>query len=148
MGSLVIPGQGPIYLDVNAVVYSVEKHPKYSQLLRNFWSLAHAGRHDVISSALALLETLVGPLKSGDAQLRQDYERLFQRKHVRLVPITQPILREAARLRATVPGLRSPDAIHAATAIHAGATLVLTNDRSFTRVPGLPVTILDDVLSP
>ena len=41
---------------------------------------------------------------------------------MRLLPITQSILREAARLRATIK-LKTPDAIHAATASAAFVTL-------------------------
>ena len=44
------------------------------------------------------METLVGPLKSGDTALAQAYEQLFQQAQTRLLPITHTILREAARV--------------------------------------------------
>jgi predicted nucleic acid-binding protein len=65
---------------------------------------------------------------------------------MQLQPITLPILEAAARLRATT-GLKTPDAIHAATALAAHNTLFLTNDSDFRRVPGLPVTLLSEVVS-
>jgi len=65
---------------------------------------------------------------------------------MQLMSITQSILREAARLRAAVPGLRTPDALHAATALLSDCALFLTNDIGFQRVPALPLAILDDVL--
>jgi len=40
------------------------------------------------------------------------------------------------------------DAIHAAIALEHGCTLFVTNDASFRRIPGLPVTILTDLLTP
>jgi predicted nucleic acid-binding protein len=67
---------------------------------------------------------------------------------IRLVPITASILRAAAKLRASLISLRSPDAIHAASADSCGCTLLHTNDKIFRRIPGLPVIILDDVLGP
>ena len=42
--------------------------------------------------------------------------------------------------------LKTPDAIHAATALLAGCALFVTNDRGFKRVPGLRLAVLDDVL--
>jgi predicted nucleic acid-binding protein len=57
------------------------------------------------------------------------------------------VLREAARLRATIAGLRAPDAIHAATALLSGCALFVTNDAGFKRVPGLPLVVLDDVIA-
>jgi predicted nucleic acid-binding protein len=68
---------------------------------------------------LVLLETLVGPLKAGDGALAQAYEQLFQQPQTRLLPITLAVLREAARLRATTK-LKTPDAIHASTALLSG----------------------------
>jgi predicted nucleic acid-binding protein len=61
--------------------------------------------------------------------------------------ITQSILREAAQLRATTK-LRTPDALHAATAQQAGCVLFVTNDVGFRGVANLPAVILDDLLTP
>ena len=66
---------------------------------------------------------------------------------MRLLPITQPILREAARLRATTK-LRTPDALHAATALQAGCVLFVTNDVGFRGVASLPLVVLDDLRPP
>ena len=66
---------------------------------------------------------------------------------MRLLPITQPILREAARLRTTTK-LKTPDAIHAATASDAGCALFITNDAGFRGVGSIPLVILNDLLTP
>ncbi len=50
------------------------------------------------------------------------YEQLLLSSVLQLISISQTILREAARLRATTPLLRTPDAIHAATAIASNCT--------------------------
>ena len=62
-----------------------------------------------------------------------------------MVPATRRHWEETARLRAAT-GLKTPDALHAATALLAGCALFITNDADFRRVDGLPVTILDDLL--
>jgi predicted nucleic acid-binding protein len=102
---------------------------------------------EVVSSELALLETLVGPLKSGDTTLEHDYERALLGTDMRLLPITQAILREAARLRATTK-LKTLDAMHAATAQQTGCILFVTNDAGFRGAVSLPLVILDDLLTP
>lgn len=66
---------------------------------------------------------------------------------LQLIPIGQTTLREAARLRASTPSLRTPDAIHAATAITSDCTQFLTNDRQLRVVTGLHIVILDEVLT-
>src|SRR4029077_19680352 len=101
MGALTLPASGLAYLDANSVIYTVEKHPVYGPLLQPLWQAAQAKTIEVVTSELALMETLVGPLKSGDAQLERDYDRALLGTDMRLLPITQAILREAAKLRAT-----------------------------------------------
>jgi predicted nucleic acid-binding protein len=147
MGSLTVPPSGLVYLDTNPVIYSVEKNPTYWPLLEPLWQAARGGTVEIVSSDLTLMETLVGPLKSGDTALADAFELLFQQAQTRLLPITQPVLREAARLRATT-NLKTPDALHAATAQHAGCVLFVTNDVSFRGVANLPLVILDDLLTP
>lgn len=147
MGSLILPTSGLVYLDANPIIYAVEKHPAYGPLLAPLWLAAQMKPIEVVSSELSLMETMVGVRKRGDVALEQAYERALLESDIRLLPITQIILREAARLRATTK-LRTPDALHLATAQNAGCTLLLTNDAGFRTVAGMSVVILDDLLKP
>lgn len=147
MGMISVPASGLVYLDANSIIYSVEKHPIYWPLIEPVWLAAKGKTIEIVSSDLTLMETLVGPLKTGDAGLVQAYETLFQQAQTRLLPITQSILRDAAQLRATTK-LRTPDAIHAATSQQIGCSLFVTNDVSFRAVPGLSVVVLDDLRTP
>ena len=147
MGSVVLPTTGLVYVDANVVIYTVEKHPRYSPVLRPLWSTVAAGQARVVVSELILLETLVGPYRANDPQLVADFETCLRRPGIELVPVSPPLLREAARLRSQWPRLRSPDAIHAATALNRGATSLLTNDFGFRNIPGLNVIVLDDVIT-
>jgi predicted nucleic acid-binding protein len=136
-----------VYLDANTLIYTVEKHPVYGPLLQPLWLAAQAKTIEVVSSDLALMETLVLPLKNGDKTLEQAYERALLGTELRLLPITHAILREAARLRTTTR-IKTPDALHAATAMNAGCVLFVTNDAGFRSVAGLPLVILSDLLTP
>ena len=147
MGSLALPVSGEVYADSVIMIYTVETFPAYWPTLQPLWKASQSGSISVISSDLALMETLTGPLKNGNRMLASRYELVLSGADMTLLPITQSILREAARLRATIPGLRTPDAIHAATALLAGCALFLTNDKGFKRIPGLPCTILDDIIA-
>ena len=106
-----------------------------------------AGQVELVTSELTVLEVLVRPLRLGDTSLVDRYEGFFRQPNVRLISVSLDILRAAARLRATVTKLRTPDAIHAASALHVPVGLFVTNDFVFRSVPGLTVAVLDDYLS-
>jgi predicted nucleic acid-binding protein len=139
------PTSGTVYVDSVVLIYTVERFAKYWPVLRKVWQSLKQRQVRVISSELALLETLVGPLKAKDARLCQLFEQMLLGRDMRLVPISQLHLREAASLRASIAGLRTPDAIHAATAIAERCSSFLTNDMALKRIPGLPVTVLDEL---
>ena len=147
MGVIPLPAAGMVYLDANSIIYTVEMHAVYGPLLEPLWRAAQAKTFEVISSEISLLECLVGPLNRGDAGLVKDYERALLGTEMRLLPITQSILRDAAQLRAT-SGLKTPDAIHTATALQTGCAIFVTNDGRFRGIAGLNSKILDDLLTP
>jgi len=146
MGQLNLPSSATIYLDTQVIIYTVEANPNYYSLLLPLWLKFQAGEIELMTSELTLLETLVFPLKNANTILFRDYEQLLLSSDIQLVPITQSVLRTAANLRANT-NLKTPDAIHAATAITEGCTLFLTNDNGFRNVPNLSVVILSDVLA-
>jgi len=147
MGSLILPRSGTVYAGAQIFIYSIEKHPDYAPFLLPLWHAVAGETIEVVSSELSLMETLVGPLERSDAQLVADYEKLFQQDGIRLISISRDMLRDAAKLRAANSAIRTPDALHAATARLIGCSMFLTNDAGFRRVPGLPFFVLSEMIS-
>ena len=146
MGQLIIPPSAVVYADTSIFIYTVEVNPDYYSLLQPLWLLFQAGDIEIVSSELTLMETLVVPTRNSDSDLIDTYEQLLLSPAISLVPISQTVLREAARLRATT-NLNTPDAIHAATALSNNCTMLLTNDSQFGNVKGLSIVILSEVLT-
>ncbi len=145
MGTLTLPPRGSIYLDTSAIIYSVERNEPYLTLLAPAWQQAEAGQIVVVCSELAIAETLVRPIREGNLGLETAFRSVFAAPEVQVVPVTRQLWEATARLRAET-GLKTPDALHAVTALQVECALFLTNDADFRRVRGLDVTILDDVL--
>ena len=99
----------------------------------------------MVSSPLLVLGVLVKPIPDGNTEIEQHYRELFDSNVVRLLDASFEIFAAAASIRAETD-LRTPDAIHAATAIRAGCDLFVTNDTDFRRVGNLPAAVLDDFL--
>lgn len=148
MGALTLPPGSTAYLDTNCVIYSVEHVQPFADVLLPVWRNATTGSCSLYTSGLTLLETLVGPLRAGDTFLANAYQVLLTASSdLCLVDVSTEVLERAATLRASL-GLRTPDAIHAASALVAGCTHLITNDAVFKRVQGLNVVVLGDMLTP
>jgi predicted nucleic acid-binding protein len=61
------------------------------------------------------------------------------------IPVSVQIAALAARYRAEY-GLKTPDAIQAATCVYAGVPALITNDVVIRRIPEINVLVLDDLL--
>ena len=141
-----LPSGGLIYVDSPAIIDSVERVEPYGALLDPLWRQVGSRRRSVVCSELVVLETLVKPMREGNGALVRKLRSVLDSSDVGLVPATRPVWEEAARIRA-LTGLKTPDALHAATAISVGCDLFITNDSDFRRVDSLPVVILDDLLN-
>ena len=145
MGPLTLPAGGPVYIDANAIIYSVERVEPYRGLLAPMWQQARAGRFTLASSELVVLEALTKPLRDGNVRLEMLFRSILAAAEMDLIPATLATWEDAARIRATT-GLKASDALHAATALRADCTLFITNDTDFRRVDGLPLVVLDDLV--
>ena len=145
MGPLILPTGGLVYVDANAIIYSVERIEPYRELLAPVWQEARGDLFTLASSELVVLETLIKPLRESNARLEMLFRSIFDAAEMELIPATLALWEDAARIRAST-GLKTSDALHAATALSVDCALFITNDADFRRVEDLPITILDDLL--
>ena len=145
MGVISVPASGWVYVDTNSVIYAVEHIEPYRTLLEPLWQAAHEGQVSLVTSELTWLETLTKPLRDNNMQLENLFRAFLTAEEVTLIAATIPIWEQAARLRGL--GLKTPDALHAATGLAVGCSLFVTNDPVFQRVTGLPVVVLNQLLS-
>ena len=92
-----------------------------------------------------MTELLVHPYRKQDIdQVNSIYALTSTYPNLSWVPVTLALADQAARLRAKY-GLRTPDALHVATAIAGSATGFIGNDHAFRRVTELEILLLDTV---
>ncbi len=145
MGSLTLPDGGPVYIDTNVLIYSVERVEPYRTLLAPMWERAQAGDFEIVGSESIVIEALVKPLRERNATLVRFLLDMFDAEEVRLIPATRSHWEHGARIRADA-GLKTAEALHAATALQAGCDLFVTNDADFRRIHGLAAAILSDLI--
>jgi predicted nucleic acid-binding protein len=125
----------PVAIDTAIVIYFIERHERYVDVVRPLFEAADGGALELVTSGVTVLEVLAAPYRAGDAGLAERYEALLTRSRgLTMVDLGRPVIRAAAQLRA-VHRLRTPDALQIAAALGRGCSSFLTNDR---RLPSLP----------
>jgi predicted nucleic acid-binding protein len=145
LGTLTLPSSGPVYVDANAIIYRVEEVQPYRTVAAPLWDALDQGQIEVITSELSTLEVLVKPIQLQNIVLQTLFTgTLYGTPGFSCIPITRQTLLTAAELRATT-NLKTPDSIHAATALAQHCALFVTNDPAFRRVTGLNVAVLSEI---
>jgi predicted nucleic acid-binding protein len=133
-----------LFLDACALIYRVEEVSGLAGRVADLLT-AYRRKHkdaQLAVSRLSWLECRVHPLREGDAELLARYELFFSAADLRIIEMDANVVDGATRIRAKF-GLRTPDAIQAASCLSLGYEHVfVTSDRVFARVPGLNSTVL------
>ena len=128
-----------IYLDSCLAIYLVEENASFVAKLEN--ALAVNSDAKFCISPLTEMECLIMPLRWQNKLLIAKFENWFRTLEV--LPMESAVFRNAAQLRADVSSLKTPDALHLATALHHNCDEFWTNDnRLNSAAPQLVKNIL------
>ncbi len=120
-----------IYLDACLVIYLIERNAEFFPSVEN--ALLQSVEDEICISPLVQLECLIHPLRHGDQHLEQLYRDFFE--GVTSLPIPEEVFPKATLLRAH-HSLKTPDALHLATAIHHACDEFWTNDDRLSKAAG------------
>jgi predicted nucleic acid-binding protein len=137
-----------VYLDTNVFIYALNGFPVYAPTLKELFAAVESGGMSAATSELTLAEMLIVPFRHGNAEEEQRCRMILHpRPYLSLLPVSIDVLEAMARLRATLPAMRTPDAIHVATAQLAKCDVFLTNDRRLKAVSGLRILLLSEAVT-
>jgi len=139
-----LAGVNRLFLDTAPVIYHVEGNATYRSRTRLVFQGLSRGDFQAVTSAMTLAESLVGPFRTGNADLAERFRRTITRGvNTRYVGVDS-VVERAARLRAHYR-LRLVDSLQIAAALAAGCDALLTNDRDLRRVTEIKVLVLDEL---
>lgn len=147
MGMINLPDNSRVYADAQTLIYTVERRPRYIQVCDSIWQLLVEGRTSVSTSELSLLECIVLPLREGDSAAVDRFEQFLAQPAIWLLPVSRDVLRSAARIRAAKTRIKTPDAIHLASASAANCDRIVTNDRAWVGATDVGILLLDDLIA-
>jgi len=132
-------------IDTAPLIYFVERHAGYVDIMRKILSLVDSGQFTGYSSVITLTEVLVLPKRAKNIDLENKYRNLLlHSRNYQITSIDSTVAELAASLRAE-HNLRTPDALQVASAIQSGCQAFLTNDKSIKRLQDIQILILDEL---
>jgi len=132
-----------IALDTSVFIYHLQANPTYIGLTDEIFAWLQRPKSQGVTSTITMSELLVQPYRGRNQQKADEiYGLLSTFPNLAWIPPSLEIADTAARLRAK-HGLRTPDALEAATAIQTG---LVTNHASFRTLSNLEILVLDDLL--
>ena len=120
-----------IALDTNVLIYFLERHSQFGAAAEKLLEAVAKGSFKGHCSELVLLELLSSP--HVDRSLEMKILEFVSQSGLSLQPLNTTVLHLAARLRRANPALRTPDALHIASAIVADCTQFVTNDEHLVK---------------
>jgi predicted nucleic acid-binding protein len=132
------------FFDASALIYLVEGNPAFAGRLRDElsrWAKKHPDAGAAVSR-LSWLECRVRPAREQDQEALAAFDAFFARPDLVWIELTRDVVELATAIRVR-HGLRTPDALQAASCLQLGAKhMFLTGDAAFERVAGLSVRLL------
>jgi predicted nucleic acid-binding protein len=131
-------------LDTMIFVYHFEDHPAFAPLTEPLFEAIDRGEILAELSVLLAGEVLTGAEKAADNEMLLRYRHIFSEfPNLTLHDADMRVMEKMSDLRAAY-GIKTPDAIHVATALLHGAQAFVTNDAELKRVNELDVLVLED----
>ena len=127
-----------IYWDTMLFVYLMEAHPEHGARVKHLRTRMLERQDTLCTSVFTLGEVLTGAYQQGAHELVRQVQSALRPPAVELIPFTAETADLYARIRAE-HRVSPADAIHLASAAHAGIDLFLTNDHRLRKVtvPGI-----------
>lgn len=129
-----------IYFDSCVAIYLVEERELYSQKLETI--ISSLPPFVTCISPLVEMECLILPIREADTSSIEKFNQWFD--SVNSLTVTPEVFQASAQLRADFPGLKTPDAIHLATALNHNCDEFWTND---DRLDKIAPDLVKDILS-
>jgi predicted nucleic acid-binding protein len=130
-----------LFLDANVIIYLLEGareiRERVIEKLSRYQQVDESAR--IAVSRLSWLECRVRPLRDKNRTALAAYDDFFSQADLIVVDLTALVVEAAAQIRAAL-NFSTPDALQAACALQiAGPVQILSNDRRFSRIPGITV---------
>jgi uncharacterized protein len=133
-----------VYFDVNPIIYFIEQNTQFAEAVTPVFEMIGDGSIVAYTSELSLTEILIKPIRDNLNQVIQAHkELLLDPELFTLISLNQDTFLLAAELGGKL-SMRTPDAIHMASAIESKCKYFVTNDKGIKSTGDVSVVQIGD----
>jgi len=133
-----------VYFDANIFIYLLEGNELFEPAVSQLRDLIADDQITVISSDLIYTEVLAHPALSGNKDAIEHIISFISNFDIH--PVTQSITIHAGILRGET-GMKTPDALHVASAVQGSAEVFLSNDKGIRTPDGVECILIKNYLN-
>lgn len=135
-----------VYFDVNPIIYFIEQNSEFAACVTPIFEMLGEGSILACTSELSLTEILIKPIRDNLPEvIRAHKELLLDPTLFTLNKTNRDTFLQAAELGGRL-GMRTPDAIHFASAMENHCPFFLTNDKKIKSYGGVTVIQVSDLM--
>lgn len=135
-----------VYFDVNPIIYFIEQNSGFSTAVAPIFELLGEGAILAYTSEFSLTEILIKPIRDDlNDVVHAHKDLLLDPQLFTLTKVTRETFLHAAQLGGKF-GMRTPDAIHVASAVENQCQFFITNDKKIRSHGGVTVVYVSDLM--
>ncbi|GAA3996774.1 hypothetical protein GCM10022408_04260 [Hymenobacter fastidiosus] len=134
-----------LFFDTAPFIYLVENHPDFYRPVAGYLTQVVGGGAVLVTSVLTYTEFCVKPEQLGRPDVILDFDALLRDLDIQVLDIPLAVATLAYKLRAKYSFLKGMDSLQVASALHAGCSQFLTNDKKLKSVLEIQVVVVADL---
>ena len=131
-----------VYFDTNIFIYLLEGNVEYASQINTIYTALQNREMTACSSELLFTEILPPIVKQNNAAF-EIVKGFINENFFQMMPLTEDICILAGFLRSDFP-MKTPDALHVATALEQNCDVFLTNDRRIKAPKEIEIAYFSD----
>lgn len=135
-----------VYFDTNPFIYFVEGHEIFFEAVKPLFEMIDGDEITACTGELTLTELLIKPYRDGAHDIIAEYEGLLLHSgHFSVFGLSMATFLKAAKIGGETL-MRTPDALHMATALENNCDFFITNDKRIRSYQGVTVMQVLDLI--
>ena len=135
-----------VYFDTNIIIYLIEGLSEYQSIINEIQDLLSSSDCEAVTSALTICEALIMPFKMDSSEGISLYRSFLEESGVfDLMETSRDTFVQSAFVAGTT-SMKTPDAIHVATALESKCDIFLTNDKKIKTPKNLEKILISEFI--